>query len=72
MKLSQLNSGQKKLYNVLKALAVHMPNVGYTQGMNFVLAFLLMMSAGNESDAFWVFLLMAKDPEYLFMGLFEE
>ncbi|KAL4503348.1 hypothetical protein ABPG72_000954 [Tetrahymena utriculariae] len=72
LKISQLNQGQMQLYNVLKALSIHMPNVGYTQGMNFVVAFLLMMSAGNENESFWIFLLLARDPSFLFMGLFEE
>lgn len=49
-----------------------MPNVGYTQGMNFVVAFLLMMSAGSENESFWIFTLLARDPNFLFMGLFEE
>lgn len=31
-----------------------------------------MMSAGNESESFWVFVFLARDPNFLFMGLFEE
>lgn len=40
--------------------------------MNFIVAFLLMMSAGNEKESFWVFLFLSRDPNYLFMGLFED
>lgn len=40
--------------------------------MNFIVGFLLLMSGGNESDTFWVFTLLARDSEFLFMGMFEE
>lgn len=40
--------------------------------MNFIVAFLLMMSGGNEGEAFWVFVLLSRDSNFLFMGLFEE
>eukprot|EP01125_Pyxidicula_operculata_P021423 TRINITY_DN8245_c0_g1_i1.p1 TRINITY_DN8245_c0_g1~~TRINITY_DN8245_c0_g1_i1.p1 ORF type:complete len:833 (-),score=150.50 TRINITY_DN8245_c0_g1_i1:72-2570(-) len=35
--------GQKALYNVLYAFSIKYPTIGYTQGMNFVAGYLLLM-----------------------------
>jgi hypothetical protein len=40
--------GRRMLYNVLTALAVHEPKVGYCQGMNFVVAVVLLVALGCE------------------------
>lgn len=44
--------GQTQLSNVLKAFSVYNTQVGYCQGMGFVVALLLMHL--DEEDAFWV------------------
>jgi hypothetical protein len=36
--------------------------VGYTQGMNFIAGFILLLNGGNELDAFWFFVTLARDP----------
>jgi len=43
--------GQASLGRVLKAYAIHDPEVGYCQGMGFLVALLLMYM--QEEDAFW-------------------
>lgn len=43
--------GQRSLFNVLKAYSVHNPQLGYTQGMNSIVAVLLMYM--HEEDVFW-------------------
>jgi len=48
----QKKSGQRALYNVLKGIALHVEEVGYCQGMGFIVASLLMYM--GEEDAFWV------------------
>ena len=45
--------GQLKLKRVLQAYAVHNPEVGYCQGINFIAGVLLLYMA--EDDAFWLF-----------------
>ena len=45
--------GAKKLKNCLYAFSEY--NCKYTQGMNYVMAFILMVSGGNETEAFWFF-----------------
>ncbi len=64
--------GQEQLFNTLKALSLYFPNVGYVQGMNFIMGFLLMLSGGNELEAFWVFVALIRDHRYLMMGFFEK
>jgi hypothetical protein len=40
------------LYNILKALAIDDPELGYCQGMNILAANFLMISDGNEYESF--------------------
>ena len=47
-------SGKNKLYNVLKAYSILDPELGYTQGMNFIVA-MLLMNIHDEEDSFWCF-----------------
>eukprot|EP00027_Filamoeba_sp_ATCC50430_P000613 CAMPEP_0168544822 /NCGR_PEP_ID=MMETSP0413-20121227/2626_1 /TAXON_ID=136452 /ORGANISM="Filamoeba nolandi, Strain NC-AS-23-1" /LENGTH=678 /DNA_ID=CAMNT_0008574871 /DNA_START=489 /DNA_END=2525 /DNA_ORIENTATION=- len=53
--------GQDALFNVLKANAVYNKDIGYTQGMGFVTALLLMYM--DEEDAFWVLVRLCSDYE---------
>ncbi len=64
--------GQEQLFNVLKAMSLYFPNVGYTQSMNFVAGFLLLVNGGNELEAFWVFVALARGHRFLAMGFFEK
>lgn len=45
-------SGKNKLFNVLRAYYALDPEVGYTQGMNFIVA-MLLMNLHDEEDSFW-------------------
>ena len=38
---------------MLEAYSAYRPSVGYLQSMNFLVAFLLCVSGGNEKQAFW-------------------
>ena len=64
--------GQEQLFSVLKAISLYLPNVGYTQSMNFLAAFLLLVSGGNELESFWAFITLARDHRFLMMGFFEK
>ena len=63
--------GQNQLYNVLMAISNYFPQVGYCQGMNFLVAFLLLISGGNELETFWLFVAIARNPEFYVLGMFE-
>ncbi|KAL4502460.1 hypothetical protein ABPG72_012047 [Tetrahymena utriculariae] len=64
--------GQESLSKVLRALSNYFPNIGYTQGMNIVVGFLLLINGGNEEEAFWMFVSLARSENFLFMGLYEK
>ncbi len=40
------------MYNILKAYTILDPEVGYTQGMNFIVG-MLLMNIPDEEDVFW-------------------
>ncbi|KAL4470369.1 hypothetical protein ABPG74_011980 [Tetrahymena malaccensis] len=64
--------GQESLSKVLRAISNYFPNIGYTQGMNIVVGFLLLINGGNEEEAFWMFVSLARSENFLFMGLYEK
>lgn len=53
-------TGQNSLYNVLKAYSLFNKEVGYCQGMNFIVGTLLFYL--EEEEAFWVLVQMMKEP----------
>jgi hypothetical protein len=67
----ELNSlGQTQLYNVLKAYSIFNPEVGYCQGMGFIVGMLL--SHMDEVDAFNVLVvLMDKSGAFNMQGLYK-
>lgn len=59
---AEISTGQNKLYNLLKVYALVLdPEIGYTQGMNFIAA-MILMHVPNEVLACQIFTkLLAKD-----------
>ncbi|KAJ8775174.1 hypothetical protein K2173_020178 [Erythroxylum novogranatense] len=51
-------SGQRSLYNVLKAYSVYDRDIGYVQGMGFLAGLLLLYM--SEDDAFWSLVALLK------------
>ena len=52
------SEGKTALTNVLKCLALEDREVGYCQGLNFVVGLLLLISGGNEAETFAFYSLM--------------
>ena len=50
----KLNPKEEHLYNVLKAFSNIDKDIGYCQGINLIVAFLLTISDFNESDTFYL------------------
>jgi TBC1 domain family member 2A len=46
--------GQRALTMTLRAVAAHMPHIGYCQSMNYVAGLLLLVLDRDPEDAFWV------------------
>ncbi|XP_070686388.1 carabin isoform X2 [Pempheris klunzingeri] len=55
--------GQAKLFRVLIAYARYSPQVGYSQGMSYIAAVLLMQL--GEEEAFWALTALLDKPKYL-------
>ncbi|XP_022601930.1 TBC1 domain family member 8B-like [Seriola dumerili] len=55
--------GQAKLFRVLIAYAKYNPQVGYSQGMSYIAAVLLMQL--GEEEAFWALTALLDKPRYL-------
>lgn len=47
--------GQPILKRALKAYAMYNTQVGYTQSINFVMGFFLIVNGGSDEEAFWQF-----------------
>eukprot|EP01114_Cavostelium_apophysatum_P022415 TRINITY_DN8100_c0_g1_i1.p1 TRINITY_DN8100_c0_g1~~TRINITY_DN8100_c0_g1_i1.p1 ORF type:complete len:453 (-),score=114.30 TRINITY_DN8100_c0_g1_i1:25-1383(-) len=56
------------LFNVLKAYSNWEPTLGYCQGMNFVVAFLLLYM--DQENAFWMLIIIMK--HYKMAGLYQQ
>ena len=48
--------GQKVLQKTLRAYAMYNSEVGYTQSINFVMGFILIVNGGRDEEAFWQFI----------------
>uniref|UniRef100_A0A4W5LL36 Si:ch211-266k8.4 n=1 Tax=Hucho hucho TaxID=62062 RepID=A0A4W5LL36_9TELE len=55
--------GQAKLFRVLIAYAKYNPKIGYSQGMSYIAAVLLMNL--SEEEAFWALGVLLEKPKYL-------
>lgn len=61
-------TGQRMLFNILRAYAVYDSEVGYTQGMSGLGALLLMYM--SEEDAFWCLVTLMHEERFGLRGLF--
>ena len=50
--------GQRALTMTLRALAAHMPDMGYCQSLNYVAGLLLLVLDHDPEDAFWVLVVL--------------
>ena len=64
--------GSQKLYNVCYALGCFFEDIGYIQGMNFVVGFVLEVSGLEEFDTFNFIVNFWKKQRTLYIGLYEE
>jgi hypothetical protein len=67
-KLINSNSSEikEKLYNVLKAYAIYDPQVGYSQGTNFIVM-VLLSNISSARETFWTFVQIMHDKNWRLM-----
>ena len=53
--------GQYALYRILGKFSTQYPKVGYCQGMNYIIGFLLMISGGLEQEVYSIFVCLCKE-----------
>ncbi|CAH0491165.1 unnamed protein product [Peronospora farinosa] len=53
------DSGRTQLRRILRAYSLRNPSVGYCQGLNFIVAFLMLMA--NEEAVFWLLSVFCED-----------
>ncbi len=51
---------EKRLENVLVAVSIYRPEIGYCQGLNYIGAFMLLVSGMKEEEVFWAFVSLLK------------
>jgi len=61
-------SGRESLFNVLKAYSIYDPEVGYCQGMGFIVGMFLMYM--SEEDSFWMLEYLLRNPAFFLNGLY--
>ena len=64
--------GREMLYKLCKAVGVYFKNIGYTQGFNFLAAFVLEVSEGKELECLNFLICMLKNERFLFIGAFDD
>lgn len=69
-KFFQTQEGIATFQRLLKRLALYFPSVGYTQGINFIVGYLLVLQF-SEEETFWMVVHMAMSPRFLLLGFFE-
>lgn len=68
----QLPAHQREAFaRILRRISNHFPAMGYTQGINFIVGYLLIIGY-SEFDAFWMFTHIALNRRYMLLGLFED
>lgn len=70
--IKEVKVGREMLYKLCKAVGTYFTNIGYTQGFNFLAAFLLEISGGQELDCLNFILQFFKNERFLFIGCFDD
>lgn len=60
------------LTGVLTKLAAYFPHVGYTQGMNYLVGFLLLCGYEDQTEVFWLAVSLLAGRRFLMLGMFED
>jgi len=63
--------GREILYNICKAVGTYFEEVGYVQGLNFLVGFFLQISACNQMEVLNLVVSIMTNSRFLFLGLYD-
>ncbi|CAD8070751.1 unnamed protein product [Paramecium primaurelia] len=66
----EYNQGQQQLFSILKALSILNEDIGYVQGMNYIVGFSLIVSGGKEEEVFWLIHFINTNPLFLWWEIY--
>lgn len=70
-KIEDIEVGRELLYKVCKAVGTYFTDVGYCQGLNFLAAFFLQISGGNQMETVNVLVSLMTNSKFLLLGLYD-
>jgi TBC1 domain family member 10 len=71
-KIEEVEVGREMLYKTCKAIATYFPDVGYCQGLNFLVGFLLQISGGLELEVVNAVINLYTDNRFLALGIYDD
>ena len=57
------SKGYRSLYRILKAVSIHLKNIGYSQGLNF-LAATIYLTLDDEERTFWMMIYILEELKF--------
>jgi len=70
-KILRVEVGREMLYKTCKAIGTYFPEVGYCQGLNFLVGFMLQVSGGKELEVVNAVISLYTDSRFLALGVYE-
>ena len=70
-KLEGCNVGKEMLYKVCKAVGSYFEDIGYCQGVNFLVAFLLQISGGNQVEVLNAVVSIMSGSRFLLVAMYD-
>jgi hypothetical protein len=70
--INNVKVGREMLYKICKAVGVYFKNIGYTQGFNFLGAFIIEVSGAQELECLNFIITFLTNERFLFIGVFDD
>lgn len=70
-KILKIEVGREMLYKTCKAIGTYFPDVGYCQGLNFLVGFMLQVSGGVELEVVNAIISLCTDSRFLGLGVYD-
>ena len=71
-KIEDVEVGREMLYKVCKAIGTYFPEVGYCQGLNFLVGFFLQVSGGNQMETINTIVSLMTDNRFMLIAIYDQ